>query len=74
MSEPTSADAHSHIHSVTYASLLTSQRRIWALKWSLIALVLTALLQAVVVYYSGSVALLADTIHNAGDALTTIPL
>lgn len=74
MSEPTSADAHSHIHSVTYASLLTSQRGIWALKWSLIALVLTALLQAVVVYYSGSVALLADTIHNAGDALTTIPL
>jgi cation diffusion facilitator family transporter len=34
----------------------------------------TALLQAVVVYYSGSVALLADTIHNVGDALTAVPL
>jgi divalent metal cation (Fe/Co/Zn/Cd) transporter len=34
----------------------------------------TAILQAVVVYYSGSVALLADTIHNVGDALTAVPL
>jgi cation diffusion facilitator family transporter len=34
----------------------------------------TAFLQAIVVYYSGSVALLADTIHNVGDALTAVPL
>jgi cation diffusion facilitator family transporter len=34
----------------------------------------TAILQVVIVYYSGSVALLADTIHNVGDALTAIPL
>jgi cation diffusion facilitator family transporter len=34
----------------------------------------TAILQAVIVYYSGSVALLADTIHNVGDALTAVPL
>jgi cation diffusion facilitator family transporter len=74
MGGTTSAHTPGHARGVTYASLLTSQRGIWAVKWSLIALVLTALLQAVVVYYSGSVALLADTIHNAGDALTAIPL
>jgi cation diffusion facilitator family transporter len=34
----------------------------------------TALLQVVVVWLSGSVALLADTIHNFGDAATAIPL
>ncbi len=69
-----STHAHSHAHSVTYSSLLTSQRGMWALKWSLVGLMLTALLQAILVYYSGSVALLADTIHNVGDALTAIPL
>ena len=34
----------------------------------------TALLQVVIVAFTGSVALLADTIHNFGDALTAIPL
>ena len=34
----------------------------------------TALLQAVVVAVSGSVALLGDTLHNAADALTAVPL
>jgi len=37
-------------------------------------LMAAAILQAVIVYYSGSVALLADTIHNVDDALTAIPL
>jgi cation diffusion facilitator family transporter len=49
-------------------------RGIWALKCSIIGLLLTAFLQAVIAYYSGSVALLADTIHKTGDALTAIPL
>jgi cation diffusion facilitator family transporter len=35
---------------------------------------LTALFQAAIVVFSGSVALLADTIHNFGDALTAVPL
>jgi cation diffusion facilitator family transporter len=74
MSDATSAHAPGHAHGVTYSSLITSRRGIWALKWSLVGLALTALLQAIIVYYSGSVALLADTIHNAGDALTAIPL
>ena len=42
--------------------------------WSLAILAITAGLQAVVFALSGSVALLADLIHNGGDALTAIPL
>jgi cation diffusion facilitator family transporter len=41
---------------------------------SLVALGITALIQGVIVIFSGSVALLSDTIHNLGDALTAIPL
>ncbi|MHB1056225.1 MAG: cation diffusion facilitator family transporter, partial [Thermoleophilia bacterium] len=46
----------------------------WAVKWSLVGLLATALIQVIVVVYSGSVALLADTIHNFGDAATALPL
>ncbi len=46
----------------------------WAIKWSFLALFVTALFQLGVVIASGSVALLADTIHNVGDAATAIPL
>jgi cation diffusion facilitator family transporter len=45
-----------------------------ALKVSLGVLAATALIQAVVVAVSGSVALLSDTIHNLADALTALPL
>lgn len=45
-----------------------------AVKISLIALGVTALLQSMIVWLSGSVALAADTIHNFSDALTSIPL
>jgi len=54
--------------------LLTSGRGMWAVKWSLIGLGLTAIMQVIIVYFSGSVALLADTIHNFGDAVTAVPL
>lgn len=46
-------------------------RALWI---SLVVLVVTAALQAVVVAISGSVALLGDTLHNAADALTAVPL
>jgi len=46
----------------------------WAIKWSFAGLAVTAVLQLVVVFISGSVGLLADTIHNLGDAATAIPL
>jgi cation diffusion facilitator family transporter len=51
-----------------------SERGIWALKVSLLILGATALFQLFIVLISGSVGLLADTIHNVGDALTAVPL
>jgi cation diffusion facilitator family transporter len=53
---------------------MATERGIWALKISLAALIGTALFQAAVVAISGSVALLADTLHNFSDALSSIPL
>jgi cation diffusion facilitator family transporter len=47
---------------------------LWALKWSFIGLMVTALVQLIVFTLSRSVALLADTIHNFADAATAIPL
>ena len=44
------------------------------MKWSFVALFVTALVQLGVVLLSGSVALLSDTIHNFGDAATAVPL
>lgn len=55
-------------------ALAGSAEGIRTLKLSLVGLGLTALLQVAIVIMSGSVALLADTIHNFGDALTAIPL
>ncbi len=46
-------------------------RTLWI---SLVVLGVTALLQAAIVALSGSVALLGDTVHNAADALTAVPL
>src|SRR5918998_38800 len=65
---------HGHTHGAVDPSIATSERGIWAVKWSFGALFATALLQLVVVALSGSVALLSDTIHNFGDALTAVPL
>ena len=65
---------HDHTHGAVDPSVATSERGIWALNWSFVALVATALVQAVVVVLSGSVGLLSDTIHNIGDALTAVPL
>ena len=54
--------------------LESSGRGIWALKVSLLGLLATAAFQVVIVAISGSVALLADTIHNFSAALTAVPL
>ena len=69
-----SAGGHGHTHGVIDPSLTTTDRGIWAIKWSFFILAVTAALQFVVVILSGSVALLADMIHNVGDATTAIPL
>ena len=55
-------------------ALQTSREGMRALKISLAVLTLTASVQVVIVAVSGSVALLADTIHNFADALTAVPL
>ena len=66
--------AHGHAHGYVDASIGTSDRGIWAIKWSFIGLFVTAVLQIIVFYFSRSVGLLADTIHNFGDATTAVPL
>jgi cation diffusion facilitator family transporter len=66
--------AHGHAHGVVDPSVATSDRGLWAIKWSFAGLAGTAVLQVFVVFVSGSVALLADTIHNFADAATAIPL
>ena len=68
------AGGHGHTHGVIDPTIATTDRGIWAIKWSFVILAITAALQLVVVFISGSVALLADTIHNVGDAVTAIPL
>lgn len=65
---------HGHTHGVIDPSIATTRRGMWAIGWSFAGLMVTALLQVFVVILSGSVALLADTIHNFGDAATAIPL
>ena len=56
------------------AALESSERGIRALKISFFVLMATAIAQTIVVVLTGSVALLADTIHNFSDALTAVPL
>lgn len=55
-------------------ALEASERGIRAVTISFVALFVTAVVQVVIVVYTGSVALLADTIHNLSDALTAVPL
>ena len=56
------------------AALQSSDRGIRAVRISLVGLLATAVTQSAVVAMTGSVALLADTIHNLFDALTAVPL
>jgi len=55
-------------------ALEASKEGVRALKVSLFVLLGTTILQLLVVFISGSVALFADTIHNFSDALTAVPL
>ena len=67
-------EGHGHSHGGMDPGLLRSRDAMHALLVSLVVLGATAAFQAVVVVLSGSVALLADTVHNVGDALTAVPL
>jgi cation diffusion facilitator family transporter len=67
-------EGHGHTHGRIDPSIVRSRAGVRAVAWSLAILGVTAALQAVVFMLSGSVALLADLVHNGGDALTAIPL
>jgi len=66
--------AHGHSHGLIDPSIARSREGVRAVSLSLGVLGLTALVQTVIFFASGSVALLADLIHNYGDALTALPL
>ena len=65
---------HSHGELTIDHALESNERGLWALKVSLALLAITALIQIMIFAVSGSVGLLADTIHNFSDALTAVPL
>lgn len=66
---------HGHSHGLIDRSIIRSREGIKAVSLSLAVLLATAIAQAAIfVVFSDSVALLADLIHNVGDALTAIPL
>jgi len=65
---------HGHSHGLVDRSIVRSRAGIRAVSWSLAILTVTALAQAFIYSRTLSVALLADLIHNFGDALTAIPL
>ena len=66
---------HHHQHRTDTSSLdEAAERGRRVTKWSFWALTATAILQVLLVWLTGSVALLADTIHNFADAFTALPL
>ncbi len=67
-------DGHAHSHGLVDRSIVRSREGVKAVSISLAVLGGAALVQVVIFVLSGSVALLADLIHNFGDALTAVPL
>lgn len=65
---------HGHSHGLVARSIVSSKEGLRAVSISLVVLLITAALQAIIFVSSHSIALLADLIHNAGDAMTAIPL
>ena len=66
--------AGGHSHGLVHDSIKRSREGLRAVALALLVLALTAAAQTLVFIASGSVALLADLVHNAGDAATAIPL
>jgi cation diffusion facilitator family transporter len=71
---PHERGGHGHSHGLIDASIKRSREGLRAVAVSLAVLALGACAQLVIFLASGSVALLADLIHNFGDASTAIPL
>src|SRR3954465_869257 len=72
--DPRHEDGHGHSHGVVDPSIKRSKDGLRVVLVSLALLGVTAAIQAAIYVATGSVALLADLIHNAGDALTAVPL
>ncbi len=68
------AGGHGHSHGLVDPSIVRSREGVRAVSISLVVLLATTLIQIGVFLASSSVALLADLIHNFGDALTALPL
>jgi cation diffusion facilitator family transporter len=71
---PVPGAGHGHVHGLVDPSIKRSREGLRAVGLALAVLAVTALAQTAVFVASGSVALLADLIHNFGDAATAIPL
>jgi cation diffusion facilitator family transporter len=65
---------HGHSHGLVDRSIVRSRAGLRAVAITLGILGVTAVIQAAIYIATGSIALLADLIHNAGDALTALPL
>src|SRR5215203_5292865 len=65
---------HGHSHGLVDRSIVRSREGVKAVAISLGVLAVAAIVQTAIFVLSGSVALLADLIHNFGDALTAVPL
>lgn len=74
MSTHSHGHEHGHSHGLVDPSIKRSREGLRAVGLSLAVLGATALIQTFIFVASGSVALLADLIHNFGDAATAIPL
>ena len=66
--------SHGHSHGLVDESIKRSREGMRSVAVALAILGCTATLQALVFGLTGSLALLADLIHNGGDALTAVPL
>jgi cation diffusion facilitator family transporter len=66
--------AQGHSHGLVDRSIVRSREGVKAVALSLAILGLTAVAQLAILLVSNSVALLADLVHNVGDALTAVPL
>jgi cation diffusion facilitator family transporter len=67
-------DGHGHSHGLVDPSIKRSREGLRVVGISLALLTITALAQGAIYIATNSIALLADLIHNAGDALTAVPL
>ncbi len=74
MSHHAHAHEHGHGHGLVDVSIKRSRAGLVAVGLALLVLTITALAQTRIFLVSGSVALLADLIHNFGDAATAVPL